>query len=348
MIRTAMLSFWHVHARDYARQASEHPDIELVAAWDEDADRGAANAEVLGLPFHADLAELLARPDVDAVIVDTPTSAHPEVILAAIRAGKHVFTEKLLALEPAAADEILAAAERAGVVLTVSLPRLSEPATLAAHAALEQGLLGQLTQVRVRVAHNGAVGAGWLPEHFYDPEACGGGALIDLGAHPVYLARLFLGRMPEAVTASLGSVTGRAVDDNAVTVFRRDDGAVAIAETAFVNRHSPYTLELHGTEGSLLFGTPEARMLIRSGAEAAGGRYDEWTELPLPEHAPMPMVRWAAAIQGLADGAKPADNPDIAKNLELSRDLTALMDAAYRAARSGTETTPTAPTGGTR
>ena len=54
--------------------------------------------------------------------------------------------------------------------------------------------LGRLTLVRVRLAHDGALGDGWLPEHFYDPAATAGGALIDLGCHPMYLARLFLGR----------------------------------------------------------------------------------------------------------------------------------------------------------
>ena len=80
---------------DYAGEAQAHPDVEIVAAWDEDPTRGADGAADLGVPFHADLAELLARPDVDGVIVTTRTTAHRDVIIAAAEAGKHVFTEKV-------------------------------------------------------------------------------------------------------------------------------------------------------------------------------------------------------------------------------------------------------------
>src|SRR5690242_12270573 len=76
MIRVAMLSFWHVHARDYLKQALEHPDTEIVAVWDEDPERGRAQAASLGVRFYEKLDELLAQPDIDAVIVDTPTNLH--------------------------------------------------------------------------------------------------------------------------------------------------------------------------------------------------------------------------------------------------------------------------------
>src|SRR4029078_5805567 len=104
-MRVAMLGFWHDHADDYAAEALAHPDVELVAAWDEDPTRGGGAAKDLGVPYHPHLAELLARPDVDGVIVTTPTTAHRDVIIAAVEARKHVFTEKLLALAPAEGSE---------------------------------------------------------------------------------------------------------------------------------------------------------------------------------------------------------------------------------------------------
>src|SRR5689334_21733477 len=92
MIRIAMLSFWHVHGKDYARAAPEHPETEIVAVWDEVPERGRTEAEQRGVPFYAQLDELLAQPNIDGVIVDTPTSMHRDVIVAAARAGKHIFT----------------------------------------------------------------------------------------------------------------------------------------------------------------------------------------------------------------------------------------------------------------
>ena len=110
------------------------------------------------------------------------------------------------------------------------------------------------------------------------PTDAGGGALVDLGCHPLYLTRLFLGGMPESVSAEYGRVTGHAVDDNAVAVLRHRSGALGIAETGFVNPASPFTIEIHGTTGSLLYGTPEPRLMVR----LASGRADgEWNEVPV-------------------------------------------------------------------
>jgi predicted dehydrogenase len=323
VIRVAILGFWHVHAADYAAEAQANPDTEIVAAWDEDAPRGATRARELGVPFQQELGELLARSDVDGVIVTPRTSAHRDVIVAAAEAGKHVFTEKVVALTPTEAREIVAAVERHGVKLTVSLPRLSHGYTLAIRKVLESGRLGEVTQVRCRLSHDGAVGRRWLPRQFFDPDDAGGGALVDLGCHPLYLTRVFLGGMPESVSAAYGRVTGHAVDDNAVAVLRHGTGALGIAETGFVNPCSPFTIEVHGTTGSLLYGTPEPRLLVR---DAASGTDSVWTELPIPASGPTPFEQW---VRHVADGTAATEN------IALALDLTTLVDAADRSALSG-------------
>jgi predicted dehydrogenase len=327
MIRTAMVSFWHVHAADYARAAQQHPGVELVAGWDADEARGRARCQELGLRFEPDLDRLLADGGVDAVIVDTPTDRHPDVLTRAAGAGKHIYTEKVVATTTADCRAVLAAVRAAGVRMVVSLPRLAHGYTLAVQDLLARGALGTVTQVRVRLSHNGAVGTGWLPAYFYDPVACGGGALMDLGAHPVYLTRLFLGGMPDTVTASFGYLTGRAVEDNAVATLRRADGAVGVVEAGFVNRHSPFTVEVHGTEGSLLYGTPDERLLVRSAPLGHQG----WTELPLPANLPDPFHQWVDHIE---------QGTEATGNLAAALDLTRLMEAAYTAARTGRATRP--------
>jgi 1,5-anhydro-D-fructose reductase (1,5-anhydro-D-mannitol-forming) len=328
VIRVAILSFWHVHAADYTREARAHPRTEVVAVWDEDADRGRAKANELGVTFHADLPELLARTDVDAVVVTTPTRAHRDVIVAAAKARKHIFTEKVLALTPAECRAILAAVDRAGVKLTVSLPRLADGYTVATREILADGRLGEITLVRVRLSHDGAVGRRWLPARFFDPDEAGGGALIDLGCHPMYLTRLFLGGMPDRVSASYGHVTGKPVEDNAVALLHYPSGAIGVVEAGFVNPHSPFTIEVHGTEGSLLYGTPEARLLVRTTPQ---GRDDAWTELPLPDRAPGPFDQWVGHIEA---------GTTATENIALAVDLTTLMDAANRSARSGRAVQP--------
>ena len=108
---------------------------------------------------------MLAQKDIDAVIVDAPTRDHQDVITAAARAGKHIFTEKVIASTVKEVNTILAEVREQGVKMTVSLPRLNDGYTLTIQDVLQQGLLGKVTYVRVRLSHNGAI-ADWLPQHF--------------------------------------------------------------------------------------------------------------------------------------------------------------------------------------
>jgi 1,5-anhydro-D-fructose reductase (1,5-anhydro-D-mannitol-forming) len=328
MIRLAVLSYWHVHANDYSKQAAEHPDTEIVAVWDDQPERGQAAAQRWGGQFEQSLPALLARDDIDGVIVVTPTNEHRDVMTAAARAGKHIFTEKVVASTLREANQILAAVEQAGVKLTVSLPRLNAGYTQAIQSILGQGQLGQLTEVRTRLSHGGALPtadspSGWLPEHFYNLEQCGGGALIDLGCHPMYLARLFLG-LPESVSAHYGYVTGRAVEDNAVAVLRYPNGALGVVEAGFVNRFSPFSIEVHGTDGSLLYGTPESVLQLRSNKVA--GAETQWQAAELPSELPSAFHQWVEHIQ---------QGTTATENIQIALDLTRLMEAANLSARGG-------------
>lgn len=313
----AVLGFWHVHADDYARLAREHPGTRLVAAWDPDADRGREGAARLGVEFVADLAELLARPDVDGVTVTTATDEHPAVIRAALEAGIPVFTEKLLAGATADAEELVALAESRDRALVVSLPRLAEPLAVTVRRIVREGVLGELTYVRVRMAHDGWI-AGWLPERFADPAAALGGALADLGCHPVYLVQDLLGARPETVRASYGSVTGRAVEDNAVVTMEYATGALGVAEASFVTTPGAFALEVRGTAGSLLFGFGREALLGKGGALG-----DDWTEIPLDAAEPSPFDAWVDAVRS---GARtPA-------NAAAAIELTRLVERANAAA----------------
>ncbi|MFD2327696.1 Gfo/Idh/MocA family protein [Cohnella sp. GCM10020058] len=320
MIRIGMLSYWHVHAEDYTKQVLSHPNTEIAAIWDELPDRCAEKAAKYGVPFIANLDELLARDDIDAVVVDAPTNMHRDVMVKAARAGKHIFTEKVVATTVSEANEIAAAVRDAGVKLAVSLPRLYDGYTQSILEVIASGKLGKLTLARVRLSHNGST-ANWLPAHFYSKEQCGGGALIDLGCHPVYLVRKFLG-LPESVSATFGFVSGREVEDNAVAVFAYPDGAVGIAEAGFVNSHSPFSIELHGTDGTLLYGFPEEKILVRSTQDSEKA----WTEVPVGDRLPFAFEQWVGHIES---------GTEATENIEYALDLTRIMEAANRSAAEG-------------
>lgn len=250
MIGIALLSKWHVHAEGYAKQLAALPDVKIAAVWDEDPERGAAWAAELGCDYEPSLEKVLARPDVDAVSVCTATGMHKEVITAAARAGKAVFTEKVLSFTAAEAEEIAAVIRETGVPFQISLRRRTEGRLVYLKKMLDEGVIGQVTHLRVRDAHDGA-SSGWLPDSFFDLTQCGGGAMMDLGAHPMYLCLWLLGA-PQTVTSVFSEMTGKGADDNCISVLHYENGAVATSETAFVSKRCPFSVEVNGTGGSIL------------------------------------------------------------------------------------------------
>jgi predicted dehydrogenase len=316
-IKVAVLGFWHVHGAEYAGLVRQHPETELVAAWDDDPARGRASADAIGTPFIDDLDELLAG-DIDAVTVTTATSAHHAIMLRAAEAGKHIFTEKLLAPTVAEAEEIIDAADKAGIAVMVSLPWLYHGYTRAIQDKLNEEQLGELTYCRIRLSHDGAI-AGWLPERFYDPEAAIGGALSDLGCHPVYLTQLFLGAVPATVSATYASLTQRPVEDQAVVTLGYPGGAIGVIETGFLSR-DPFTIEMHGTAASLAYESTGGALRLRD----AGS--DTWQSLAVPPDDPDAVSQWVAHIR---DGTRAEDN------LTRAVELTRLVVAANTAAATG-------------
>ena len=319
-IRVAVLGFWHVHAAEYAVRVREHSDTELVAVWDDDPGRGQAGADAAGVPFVDDLDALLARDDLDAVTVTTATTEHHAIMLRAIAAGKHIFTEKLLAPTVAEAEDIIAAADNSGLALVVSLPRLYHGYTRAILEQLDEQRLGDLTYCRIRLSHDGAV-AGWLPERFYDPAVAVGGALSDLGCHPAYLTQLFLGAVPDTVSATYASLTKHQVEDQAVVTLGYPGGVIGVVETGFVS-NNPFTIEMHGTRASLVYDSTENQLKILNAGE------DSWQSLSVPEDNADAFSQWVSHIQG---GTRADDN--LARAVELTR----LVSAANTAAATGAD-----------
>ena len=320
MVRVAMLSRWHVHADEYASRVNAEERAQVAAVWDEEPERGQAWARELEVDFEADLDRLLARDDIDAVAVDAPTNMHPEVMIKAAQAGKHIFTEKVMATTVSECRAIADAVTRAGVKFCISFPRRGLPEVQLAGQLIAGGHLGQITLLRIRVAHGGAT-AGWLPPHFYDPVACGGGAMIDLGAHGMYIARWLLGQ-PRQIASAFNHITGRAVEDNTLSVITFENQAIAINETSFVQHGGVFYLEINGTEGTYITGGPEEKTRLQ--APKWSGR-DDWVEPEsLPEPLVHPVTQWINAI---------VEDSPIDYGLAEGLQLTELMEGAYRAHR---------------
>ena len=324
-LKVAVLGFWHVHAADYARAAQDHPDTDLIAVWDDDQTRGRAGAEAFGTSYTNDLESLLARDDLDAVIVTTSTNVHRDVMVRAATMGKHIFTEKVLAPTVEEAEEIIAVADASRVRLVVSLPRLYTGYTRAISEIVDSGKLGRLTYGRVRLSHDGALARGdepaWLPERFFDPTAAVGGALTDLGCHPVYLIQRFLGSNPDTVSATYRFVTNQPVEDHAVVTVGYPDQKIGVIEAGFVSA-DPFTVEIRGTKGSIRYGDDGSGLVVTG--QAFGS--DEPQSIPIPHDGEDAFGQWVGHVR---QGIRADDN------LAAAVELTRLVVAANRAAADG-------------
>ncbi len=323
MVRIGVLTFAHVHARAYADQVCDNDRAELVAVWDHQETRGQSAAQDFNVPFCDDLDQLLEL-DIDAVMVNAETNLHPQVMVAAARAGKHIFTEKALAITVDECDRIITAVEAAGVKFMISLPYRSDKNLLLARKAIDDGLLGDVTLCRGRVAHAAALDKwfGGDSAWFVDPAQAGGGALFDLGCHRIDAVRWMMGE-PKKVMAIINNISSRyTIDDNSATIIEFANKGIGMVDVSFVHRSGPNPFELFGTEGSLTIGAgpPVLKTTVLSDEEAAdyvaGG----------PEELPSAIEQWINAIE---------DGTEMSITIQDGRNLTELLQAAYRSSSQG-------------
>ncbi|HHY81374.1 MAG TPA: Gfo/Idh/MocA family oxidoreductase [Clostridiales bacterium] len=313
MLRVAMLSKWHVHAGGYANFLKSLDNVKITAVWDEEPERGRKWAEELQADFEENLNCLLSRDDVDGVVVDAPTAMHAEVMVAAANAGKHIFTEKAMALTVEECNQISEAVKKAGVKFCISFPARTSPQNLYAKKVVDEGLLGKITLWRNRNGHDGSL-SNWLPDYWYDEKMAGGGAMMDLGCHPMYLASWFLGK-PKRITSMFSYFTGREVEDNAQCSIEFENNALAIVETSLVTYRTPGMLEIYGTEGTLIINGNDIKLTSKKMP------YQGWfTPTELPKPLDPPLKQWVDAI---------TLGTPILYGLEEGTKLTELLEAAY-------------------
>ena len=309
MVNVLMLSKWHVHAENYAKIINEQKDAKVTCIWDDDATRGKDWAKALGVDFEGDLTRALNRKDVDAVVVDAPTCDHAKVIVAAAEARKHIFTEKALALTVADCKKIADAVSKSGVKFCISHPSLTDSLVQYSKDAINKGLLGRVNYVHIRNGHDGSL-AGWLPSYWYDVEKAGGGAMFDLGCHPMYMAAYLLGKPKRITSMFTTTYCPPPADDNAVSVVEFENKVIAVLETSFVRPYLKSSFEIIGTEGAIARYEDNV-IKVRSNKIPGGWFIPDAKTLPSP--LPIPIRIW---LDGIVEG-KPIPF-DLAKGIALT------------------------------
>jgi scyllo-inositol 2-dehydrogenase (NAD+) len=241
-----------MHARYVARGV---PGARVVAVADFDADRARAmGAELDVANVFTSAAELAACPEVDAVLLATPSVRHPDDVIAAASAGKDVLCEKPLSLEVEGSERALAAVARAGVRLQVGLMRRHDPDYLRASERLAGGVVGRPVLFK---------SLQFDPEPpalaFCDPRVSGG-IFLDMGIHEFDLARWLMGDEVVEVhawgsTAGVPELASVGDFDSAVVNLRFAGGGTGSVEMARTTVYGEdVRTEVVGSEGSVFIG----------------------------------------------------------------------------------------------
>ena len=218
------------------------------------ADLQSQRAEALarlcpGTEVQSDWRRLVARSDVDIVIVATTNDALAPVTLAAVEAGKHVLVEKPGARTSNELQPIVAAAARTGVRVRVGFNHRYHPALQKARELVDAGSLGPLMFVRGRYGHGGRLG--YEQEWRADPARSGGGELIDQGVHLIDLARWFLGDFTDIEGFAHTYFWHMPVDDNAFVLLRTVTQQAAWLHVSCTEWKNLFSFEIYGRKGKV-------------------------------------------------------------------------------------------------
>ena len=238
--------------RHHARAIVQAPGATLAAIACRTAETAAAAArDFPGVPVHRDYRELLARADVDAVDVVVPNALHAEVGVAALEAGKDVLLEKPLAPTLEGCDQLIAAARRAGRVLTIGHELRLSHQWGAIKTLIDAGDLGDVSSAAIslfRFPYRPGSG-GWR----YDAPQVGSWLMEELVHHFDLLLWYFARHgAPVAVSAVGHSRRGDpAMADGVACTLRFPDGRYAVVTLSLTGFEYHLTAEVVGTEGAV-------------------------------------------------------------------------------------------------
>ncbi|MCC7452167.1 MAG: Gfo/Idh/MocA family oxidoreductase [Anaerolineae bacterium] len=320
---------------DYHVPALQQAGADVVAIFSRTLANAEAKAQQYGIPAcMANYDELLARDDIDAVIIATPDFTHEDYTIAALNAGKAVLAQKPMGRSASECERMIRASETTGLPLYVSFMHRYFEEVAEARRRLAEGALGQVYMVRLRNATPGANWADW----FYQKAAVGGGVVLQLGVHGIDLLRQLCGEI-EAVKATTGLLKttrqladGRWItpdnEDIALITYRMATGALVTHEVFYneVAGTDRFRMEIYGDRGTLWLRTERGRLAIY--APEHTGKTD-WI---MPELPPTEVgLRQHRHFLAMLRGDSP---PDQSAQDGLASLLVA--EAIYRAAESET------------
>jgi predicted dehydrogenase len=243
-------------AQSYVQALRQSQLARIAAVADVRVDAARALGEDLGCPSYASHEKLAEEGGCEAVIVCTPPATHPEICLAFLERGTPVLCEKPLAVDSVSAAELLAAADRAGVVFTMASKFRYVDDVIRAKSILASGILGEIVLFENAFTARVDMSRRWNA----DPRIGGGGVLIDNGTHSVDIVRYFLGPI-EAVEAVEGKrIQGLQVEDTVRLFVRTHSGVLGSVDLSWsLNKELESYIDIYGSNGIVRVGWKESK-----------------------------------------------------------------------------------------
>jgi predicted dehydrogenase len=322
-VRWGLIGCGDISEKRVAPALREAPGSVLVAVARAQADKAADFAARHGASrSYADWRDLVRDEGLDAVYVATPVRLHAEQAVAAAQAGKHVLSEKPMALDPAACERMIAAARAHDVRLGVAYYRHHYPAVRRLRELIESGEIGGpvLALVQAFEPFDPPPGhpRGWLLRR----AESGGGPMADFGCHRVEVLLDLLGPVEEARGLSARvRFKDREVEDTCVAELRFRGGATAVLAVTHAAQERRDSVELFGTLGSAHIAS------LNSGVvrivTAAGEREERH-----PPHANLHQPLVEDFVRALDEGREPTVTGAI--GLEVARTIEAIYRDGIR------------------
>ncbi|MBM7569058.1 Gfo/Idh/MocA family protein [Paenibacillus sacheonensis] len=343
------------------------PVMQAICGRDEEGVKAAA--QKLGwASYETDWRKLIERDDIDLIDIGAPNNAHAEIAIAAAKAGKHILCEKPLAMSVEEAKEMLEAVNKAGVIHMICHNYRFVPAIQYAKKLIDEGKLGSIYHIRANYLQDWIIDPNFPLVWRLKKEVCGSGALGDLAAHSLDLARFLVGEFKEVngmmetfikerpigemsggLSASVkGGELGKVdVDDASIFMARFENGAVGVFEaTRFAggNRNGN-RFEINGTKGSIRWDMEQMNTLEYYSAEDEIGSQGfrsincqedihpyagaYWPPAHIIGYEHTFINLFAELMNGIASGTNPTPNFEDGHNNQM------VLEAVEKSARTG-------------
>ena len=289
-VHIGVLSHAHGHVNTYCAQMQDFEDVELVATWDDDAERGRQNAEKFGLEFRASPEAVVDDANIDTVMIGIETNRHADYVELAAGAGKNILLQKPMATTLEDCDRIIKAVHDSGVKFSMAFQMRVDPVNRKIRELVEQNVVGNIAVVRRRHCIPVLLDPGFFngPTRWHVDPVANVGMFFDDATHAADWFYWMLGA-PVSVTAEIDNVvTNAAPDDNGVAVYRFANRVMGTLFNSSTTVAGVNTTEIYGDKGTIVqdFGDAPSTAAPRP-ADAAPLRMirqgeDRWTEFNFP------------------------------------------------------------------